>query len=215
MVGVGVWVVLGVDVGERVDVGVNVEVGDGVRDVVDVMEGLAPMERDDVGDRVTLEDRKGVVDTVEGGDAVAVAVGEGVAVEDGVGLAVTDGENELLAVLEGEAPTVKDDVGDNVTVELPLIVLLGVTCAVPVPLCVGEEVAVGEGVELTVTEADNEVLAVLEGEAPTVKEKAEDINIVELPLVVALKLFMELAEVIIIVAMGLPPVVGVGVSEEL
>ena len=166
--------------------GVNEEVGDGVRDVEDVMEGLAPIERDDVGDTVTLEDSEGVVDTVEGGDVVGVVVDEGVAVGDGVKLAVTDADSELLAVLEGEAPTVKDDVGDNVTVELPLIVPLGVTCAVPLPLCVGEEVAVGEGVELAVTDADSELLAVLEGDAPTVQDDVGDNVTVELPLIVLL-----------------------------
>jgi len=173
---VGVWVVLGVDVGERVDVGVSVEVGDGVRDVVDVMEGLAPMERDDVGDIVALEDREGVVETVEGGDAVGVIEDEGVAVGDGVGLAETDADKEVLAVLEGEAPTVKDDVGDDVTVELPLIVLLGVICAVSVPLCVGEEVVVGENVGMASIDAKNEglpknvTLAVKEAELPAMAE---------------------------------------------
>ena len=188
---------------------------DGDNELLAVLEGEAPTVKDDVGDNVTVELPLIVLLGVTCAVPVPLCVGEEVAVGEGVELAVTEGDNEVLAVLEGEASTIKEDAGDDKRVLLPLILLLGVTCAVPVPLCVGEEVAVGEGVELTVTEADNEVLAVLEGEAPTVKEKAEDINIVELPLVVALKLFMELAEVIIIVAMGLPPVVGVGVSEEL
>ena len=55
-------------------------------------------------------------------------------------------ESDTLGLLDGEAPIVREAVGDTVTVELPLTVVEGVKEAVPVPEPEGvaEEVGVGD-----------------------------------------------------------------------
>jgi len=88
--------------------------------------------------------------------------------------------------LEGDAPNVKDDVGDDESVELPLTVLLGVIDEVAVPVCVGVDGLV-DGVIVEVIEKDRERLGVLEEDAPDVNEEVGDDEIVELPLKVPLE----------------------------
>lgn len=88
--------------------------------------------------------------------------------------------------MEGDAPNVKDDVGDDESVELPLTVLLGVIDEVAVPVCVGVDGLV-DGVIVEVIEKDRERLGVLEEDAPDVNEEVGDDEIVELPLKVPLE----------------------------
>jgi len=80
------------------------------------MEGDAPGEREDVGLEVWVEDSEGQFVFVEVG--VGVEVGDKVVVADGVGVGLAVSvkltERELEAVLEGEAPDVREGVGDEV-----------------------------------------------------------------------------------------------------
>ena len=86
---------------------------------------------------------------------------------------------EALPVAEGEAPREREEVGDCEVVVLSLTVLLGVTVAVPVPLpvCVMVELAVGvcaaEGEPL------REMLALVEGDAPGVRDAVAEDDTVE------------------------------------
>ncbi len=79
----------------------------------------------------------------------------------------------MEALLLGLAPLVKDAVLLPLTVELPLCVEEGVTCAVPVPLLLPVAVPVGLGVGgavlLAVRDTEPEVL----GEAPVEREAEE------------------------------------------
>ena len=88
--------------------------------------------------------------------------------------------------MEGDASNVKDDVGDDESVELPLTVLLGVIDEVAVPVCVGVDGLV-DGVIVEVIEEDRERLGVLEEDVPDVNEEVGDDEIVELPLKVPLE----------------------------
>ena len=98
-----------------------------------VMEGVAPVERDAVGDALRVVEAVRVVLGVLGGVLVAVAVGlpvpEPVAVGDAVGLAV----RQVVGVPEALAPIERVLVGLVVGEELRLSVLLGVTELVGVP----------------------------------------------------------------------------------
>jgi len=138
-------VLLGVDVGVGVGVGVSVHVAValGVKERVEVVEGLAPNER--LG--VALDERVDEVVRVEVGASVGVTepVGEGVGVGVGVGVGgdVIELVREREGVFEGEAPIVSEAVGEADTVELAERVVEGV----PTPENGGVSVNVEVGVE--------------------------------------------------------------------
>ena len=107
--------------------------------------------------------------------------------------------------MEGDAPNVKDGVGDNEGVELPLTVLLAVMDEVSVPVCVGVGLDVGDCVIVAVVEEDKEKVGVMEGEAPNVRDAVGDNESVELPLTVLLGVIEEVS---------VPVCVGVGLEVE-
>ena len=77
---------------------------------------------------------------------VPLLLGVPVEVLEGVGGGVAL-DSDTLAVLEGLAPRVSEEVGEDERVELALSVLLGVAVGVVVAEGLAEPVAVGEGVE--------------------------------------------------------------------
>ena len=131
-------------------------------------DGLDPAVRELVG--VLLSEREAVrdVDCVGVGVEVAVPVDElvGDTLDDTVD--VVDADAELLGVCEGDAPIVREDVGDSVPEELADVVLEGVTEDVPVldpvaddvPESVGVTVALGLSESERVGDADAEADAV-------------------------------------------------------
>ncbi len=193
-------------VGVLVELPVGVCVGVIVllREVDPVLLAEAPEVIEAVGDMETVELPLTVVDAVF--DAVPVPELVGVPVIllvgvcDGVGEELSDVDPVLLA----DAPAVIEAVGDTVTVELPLNVVVGVTDPVPVPVCVGLEDGVGdcevegvmdvlaprviEGVGVGVTaatEAAPEPMAVREA-APVVAAEAVAVGgALELPVALA------------------------------
>ena len=84
--------------------------------------------------------------------------------------------------MEADAPAVSEPVGVEDSVLLTDTVVLGVDGGVPVPLIVGEPVAVPLCVDAGVTLLLRETLPVLEAEAPTVTEPVGLWVCVELPL---------------------------------
>ena len=69
-------------------------------------------------------------------------------------------------MLEGEAPLVREAVGEALVVELAERVVEGVGAAVPVPLEVGVPLDVPEGVRDAVALQERDTLPVLLAEAP-------------------------------------------------
>jgi hypothetical protein len=123
-------------------------------DVLPVLEGEAPRLSAAVGDRVAVELALAVEDGVGAGVLVPVAVADPVAVCEVVGAAVVLLLKDVLALLEGLAPGLSDDVWDSVTVELALAVEDSVGAGVLLPVAVGDPVEVGEGVGAALTLPD-------------------------------------------------------------
>ena len=104
-----------------------------------------------MGERLAVEEAVESIDGLKRGEGLGER-GANTAVEEGEVPIESVGafalmellESDTLAVLDGDAPIVREAVGDTVLVELPLTVLEGVKEEVPVPLPVG--VAVEEGV---------------------------------------------------------------------
>ncbi len=213
MVGVAEGVVLGVeeavpvpeDVGEPV--GEELGVGGGVllleSELLPLLEGVAPLVSEAVGEAEAVELGEvvveGVKDPVPVHVLVGVPVGEGVSVVGGVAAL----DKEVLAVLLAEAPAEREAVDEADTVVLQERVVEGVKDPVPVPLTVGEpvgeELGVGGGVPLL----ESELLPLLEGVAPLVSEAVGEADSVEL------------ADMVVEGVIGLVPVpvpVGVGVG---
>ena len=117
-----------------------------VRDTLGEAEGLTPL----VSDAVGAEDTVLLPDCVEEGVGAAVPlplpVGVPVGVGVGVGAAVALPETELLPMFEGEAPLVREAVGEALSVVLLDRVLLAVAEAVPVAQGLGLPVLVAMGV---------------------------------------------------------------------
>jgi hypothetical protein len=134
----------------------------------------------EVGVAVGVEGAVGVEVGVRGALAVLLAVGVEVGVLVPVELpvpvlvgvcgAVALLDREVLALLEGEAPAVRDAVGVAEMVVLALTVLLVVSEAVPVPVPVGEPEGVGVGVRAAVALPEKEVLLVAEALAPSERD---------------------------------------------
>ena len=99
-----------------VGVGAGVQLAD--REPLAVMEGLAPAVMEAVGEALTVELTDWLVEGEGAGVLLALPVGVGV----GVGLGVPAGLalllRELLALLLGEAPAVREAVGEALTVLL-------------------------------------------------------------------------------------------------
>ena len=149
-------------------------------EAVEVAEGLAPRERLGVGEPVCVELALRVEVGVGGGVGVALGVGvpEEVALRVGGGVPLLD--SELLPVWDGEAPLVREGVGEALTVELAESVEEGVEAAVPVPLVEGVPVEVPEGVWDAVALLEKDVLGVLLAEAPGLSEAVGEADTVEL-----------------------------------
>jgi len=129
----------------------------------------------------------------------------------GVGVGVGGGETELdsdvLPLLEGLAPCVRDAVGGADAVELPESVVEGVEAAVPVPLEVGLPVDVAEGVREAVALLEIDTLGVLLEEAPGLRVAVGETDVVELEEVV-----VEGVKDPVPVPLGVGEGVGVGVG---
>ena len=145
-----------------------------------MVEGEAPTEREAVGEALTVL----LEESVDEGVGAAVPVPETVGVGDRVALGVGCGvpllDCELLPVMEGEAPTERDAVGEALTVLLAESVEEGVGAAVPVPDTVGVGDRVALGVGCGVPLLDCELLPVAEGEAPTEREAVGEALVVPL-----------------------------------
>ena len=138
-----------------------------------------------------------------------VAVDEPVGVGVGVGAGEALPLREVLPVFEGEAPAVKEAVGEALCVLLADNVEVGVTAAVPLAVPVEDAVGVGVGVGAPEALPLREVLPVLLALAPAVKDAVGEDETVELALRVVLGVANGVTEP---VAVGEPVEVGVGVS---
>ena len=182
LVGAGVPVPVAVGDADGVHVPLCVGVPLLLHEVLAVLDADAPAVTEDVGDTETVL----LLLTVELAVGGGVPVDEGVGVTVGVPVLVCEGvaelEREALPLLEGDTPLVRDAVGEDDCVLLPLTV--GLAVAAPVPLPVGEAVLVGEeeGVEEPVSEAVMETVPVLEAEAPRVTVAVGLEDTVPLPL---------------------------------
>ena len=94
-------------------------------------------------------------------------------------MAEREEDQELLAEFEAEAPAVMEAVALALTVLEELRVLEGVTEAVPVPVLLELEVGVGEELTGGVPLLLNELLPVLEAEAPAVRDAVGEEDKVE------------------------------------
>ena len=142
------------------------------------------------------------------GVLVPVAVEELDGVPDPLCVAVAELLKEFEPVLDEEAPTETEGVGDNDAVLLPLNVVLIVAFPVPLAVCVAVPVGVGEGVRGLVGDAGEDIAAVWDGEAPA------DIDAVGLGVTVELALSVVVG---VCVAVPVPVCVGepVGKSDPL
>jgi hypothetical protein len=133
-------------VGVLVELPVGVCVGVIVllREVDPVLLAEAPEVIEAVGDMETVELPLTVVDAVFDAVPVPELVGVPVILLVGVCDGVAEELSDVDPVLLADAPAVIEAVGDTVTVELPLNVVVGVTDPVPVPVCVGLEDGVGD-----------------------------------------------------------------------
>jgi len=160
------WVVEGVPLPVELLLPVPLLVGEGedvtaavalpLRELLLLLEGLAPAESEAVGEEDTVEEPERVEEGV--GCAVPVpeleellvGVPELVELEEevpvSVGLAEREEDQDLLAVLLALAPAVREAVVLALTVLEELWVVDGVDCAVPVPVLLLLEVGEGEGV---------------------------------------------------------------------
>ena len=192
-------------------------------ELLGVIDGEAPLESDDVGDAVIVEEVVGEpdIDDVDVDSAVAVAlaliVELGVPVAEGVDDAVTLDEGEgvagALALLLGLAPDERDDVGDAVRVEVSDCVDDGDTDDVGVGVIVEvgdvEDVGVGalevEGSPLAeaLTDGLGVSLGVREGLAPF-----ERGGVVEAVLLAVRVADDELLTVLLLVRLGVSEVEG-------
>ena len=176
LLGVAGEVLVGEPVGEPVGVGVGLCELEGlpVWEALPVMEGETPLVREAEGEVLTVVLPDWVLLGVS--DAVPVPVGVGlpvlVAVADLEAVVLPVGL--LLPLLEGEAPAVREAVDEPETVLLLDRVLVGEREAVPVPVPEPVGVGVGEGVRDGVPVLESELLPLLEGEAPAVREAVGD-----------------------------------------
>jgi len=157
-------------------------VGGGEGCALPVTEGEAPAERVAVGEN----EAAGVAEEVNEGVWKAAPVpldgGAGVQVEEGVDNCMALLEGEVLAVMLGLAPHVSEAVGEADCVELAESVEVGVAAAVPVPVPVAEGVGEGVGVDVGVALLESEVLAVMLGDTPELREAVGEADTVKLPL---------------------------------
>ena len=157
-----------------------------VLELLAVTDGEAPLDNDEVGDAVAVEERVGEPDNVDVGVGSAVAVllallvELGVPVPDGVWDAVTledgVGVSGALALLLGLAPLESDAVGETVAVALrltePVVVCVGLLVGDTVRLGefvrdgVSAALGVGFPVSVPLTDALGVSLAVLEALSP-------------------------------------------------
>ena len=156
--------------GEGVALGVLAPVPLALKELLPVLEALAPTVTEAVGDA----DWVLLVDTVDEGVAAAVPVPEVVPLLVGVAEGdcdpVTLPLKEALPVPEAEAPGVTGAVGLPDTVLLALIVEEGVAEGVPVLLAVPVAVIAALGVCVPVPLELREGLPVLEGDTPRVRD---------------------------------------------
>jgi len=195
------WVVEGVPlaVGLLLPVPLTVEEGEDVsggvalplRELLPEFEAEAPAVSEALGDPEAVEEPERVEEGV--GCAVEVPeleellvgvpelVGLADGVSDAVGVTEREDDQELLAEFEAEAPAVMEAVALALTVLEELRVLEGVTEAVPVPVLLELEVGVGEELTGGVPLLLNELLPVLEAEAPAVRDAEGEVDTVEEP----------------------------------
>ena len=135
---------------------------------------------DDVGLCERVELPLSVEVGVAGGVPLLVAVGELEGVPDPLCVGVPVLLSEVEPVLEEEAPSVTEAVGENDMVLLLLSEALAVTVAVPLEEGVAVPVGVEEGVAELVGDAVMETVPVAEAEAPRVMEAVGLWELVEL-----------------------------------
>ena len=192
-VGVGVPVLLGVGLPVLVPLGVCAAVTLADREVLAVLEGEAPGEREAVG----VPERETLALTVllEVTEAVPVPeeVGVPVAVAVGVAAAVALPEKEMLPVAEALAPKDREAVGEELTEEVPEGVEVALRVGVDVGVGLALGVTVGLALAVEVEEPDTaggmnllgEALVELEAEREEAPLEAGDWVLAALPLRVA------------------------------
>lgn len=155
-------------------VGVSVEDGEGVcvpegledRELLPVFDADSPFEIEAVGDIVMVLLPLKVEEGVMEGELVLLDVGVPLEVGEEVMGGVEDAENETLGDVLDETPWVREGVGEELTVLLPVTVVVDVMEAVPVLLLVGLTVGKEEGVFVPVGLEDRELLPVFDAESP-------------------------------------------------
>lgn len=187
--GVPLGVGVGVGVSEAVGVALEVRtlearrglaepISDALGVLLGVREGLAPMERGDVTEAVQLavtvsdDELLAVLLAVPVGDSDVEELEDGVSVPVGVPVALFEAvaleESDTLGVMDADAPTVTDAVGDREIEAARVSVLDSVESAVHDG--VGDVVPVPEtvGVAVVETEVESETVPEREGLAPLV-----------------------------------------------
>jgi hypothetical protein len=160
--GVGEGVATGVSAAD--EEGVLVEVC--VSGELAVIEALAPREREDVGDALTVFDNDNDEDGVCVGDCVGEAVREEVGVPETESVGVVEGVVGALGELEALAPLERLPVGVQLAESDPLVVVVALRDPVGVPVCVELGVDVSLPDKVLVVLGDSLLLGVSEGERP-------------------------------------------------
>ena len=136
------------------------------RELLPVFEADSPFEIEAVGDIVTVLLPLKVEEGVMEGELVLLDVGVPLEVGEEVMGGVEDAEKETLGEVLDETPWVREGVGEELTVLLPVTVVVDVMEAVPVLLLVGLTVGKEEGVCVPVGLEDRELLPVFDAESP-------------------------------------------------
>ncbi len=136
------------------------------RELLPVFDADSPFEIEAVGDIVMVLLPLKVEEGVMEGELVLLDVGVPLEVGEEVMGGVEDAEKETLGEVLDETPWVSEGVGEELTVLLPVTVVVDVMEAVPVLLLVGLTVGKEEGVCVPVGLEDRELLPVFDAESP-------------------------------------------------
>jgi hypothetical protein len=150
-----------------------------------VLDAEAPGVSGGVADALVVVLALTVEEGVDGGVLVPVPEVVTVGVPVPLTLAVPLPLSEVDAVLEAEAPSVSDEVGDALVVVLALTVEEGVGGGEPIPLCAGAPVGVPVAVKVPMPLPLNDVEPMFEADAPSVRKAVGVADVAPLAVVVA------------------------------